>query len=659
MSHTLRPSPRRLRQIKLRERTGWGVHGGVLRENPYARSLRFEPLEDRALLSVGFQNHHIVLPVGAATPGCGPAQLAPLAVTPPGTAKTPHQIRMAYGLEDSLGNPLVTLGGVVGDGTGQTVAIVDAYDDPALLSGTDPNFNTSDLHVFDTYYGLADPAHFLKLNQTGGTSYPAANSDWATEEALDVEWVHVFAPGANIVLFEANSNSDADLMATVNEARTWAGVAGVPPVSVVSMSWGSTGSEPQSDETTYDSYFTTPSGHVGMTFLASTGDSGAPGGYPAFSPNVVAVGGTSLYLNADNSYQSESGWSDSGGGQSQYETEPGYQSGVQSSGMRQIPDVSFDADPNTGVAVLDSYGYGGWVQVGGTSVSSPCWAGLVSVADQLRATQGIGSLDGISQTLPTLYTLPSADFHDITSGNNGYPAHAGYDMVTGIGSPQTAALVPDLASFQAPNLTVAKAHSGNFTQGDVGDTYMITVSNGGSAATSGTVSLVDSLPAGLTATAFSGQGWTTNLDTLTATRSDPLAAGASYPVLTVTVNVAADAAANLTNVATVSGGGELYTGDDTASDPTTVVQLIDLAVTKTHSGNFRQGDVGDTYTITVSNLGCQSSSGLVTVVDALPAWLTATAFSGQGWTTNLGTLTATRSDPLAAGAELSGAGASP
>ncbi len=350
---------------------------------------------------------------------------------------------MAYGLEDAAGNPLVALDGVVGDGTGQTIAIVDAYDDPVLLSSTDPNFNTSDLHVFDAYYGLADPVHFLKLNQTGGTSYSSPNSGWATEEALDVEWVHVLAPGANIVLFEANSNSDADLFATVNEARSWAGVTGVPPVSVVTMSWGSSG-EVQSKEATYDPYFTTPSGHVGMTFLASTGDNGAPGIYPAYSPNVVAVGGTSLYLNADNSYQSESGWSGSGGGQSQYEAEPGYQSGVQSSGMRQIPDVSFDADPNTGVAVYDSYGSGGWIQVGGTSVSSPCWAGLVGVADQLRASQGESSLDGVSQVLPTLYSLPAADFHDITSGSNrGFSAHAGYDMVTGIGSPVANKLVPD------------------------------------------------------------------------------------------------------------------------------------------------------------------------------------------------------------------------
>ena len=121
------------------------------------------------------------------------------------------------------------------------------------------------------------------------------------------------------------------------------------------MSWGG---DEVSGENAYDSYFTTPSGHQNVTFLASTGDSGSPGGYPAYSPNVVAVGGTTLNLNANNTYQSETAWSGSGGGQSSYESEPAYQLGVQDSGSRQIPDVAFDADPNTGVAVYDSYDYG-------------------------------------------------------------------------------------------------------------------------------------------------------------------------------------------------------------------------------------------------------------------------------------------------------------
>ena len=276
---------------------------GIKRTAIHRRALRCELLEERTLLSVGRNTiTSFSIPTRAASTSAALQQIASPATSPVSTAKTPHQIRMAYGLEDASGNPLVKLGGIVGDGTGQTIAIIDAYDDPALVSSTSPNFNTSDLHIFDAQYGLPDPPNFLKLNQRGGTRYPSANAGWATEEALDVEWAHVLAPGANIVLFEANSNYDTDLFATVAEASVWAGGAGVPPVSVVTHELGSTAKRIQSEETTYDSYFTTPSGHIGITFLASTGDSGAPGEYPAFSPNVVAVGGTSLYLNTDNSY---------------------------------------------------------------------------------------------------------------------------------------------------------------------------------------------------------------------------------------------------------------------------------------------------------------------------------------------------------------------
>ena len=204
------------------------------------------------------------------------------------------------------------------------------------------------------------------------------------------------------------------------------------------------------NETTYDSHFTTPSGHNGVTFVAASGDSGSPGCYPAYSPNVLAVGGTTLTVSGNN-YVNEAGWSGSGGGQSSYESEPPYQNSVQSSGSRQIPDVSFDADPESGVAVYDSYDYGTstpWAQIGGTSLATPCWAGLIAIANQLRASHGVASLDGPSGTLPALYDLPATDFNDITSGSNGgYSAGPGYDMVTGIGSPIANKLVPDLANW--------------------------------------------------------------------------------------------------------------------------------------------------------------------------------------------------------------------
>jgi fimbrial isopeptide formation D2 family protein/uncharacterized repeat protein (TIGR01451 family) len=202
---------------------------------------------------------------------------------------------------------------------------------------------------------------------------------------------------------------------------------------------------------------------------------------------------------------------------------------------------------------------------------------------------------------------------------------------------------------QLPDLTIAKSHSGDFTQGLVGATYTITATNSGSAATSGTVTVIDTLPTGLTATAISGTGWTCVLGTLTCTRSDALAAGASYPAITLTVNVANNAA-SVTNTANVSGGGQSNTANDTATNPTTINQLPDLTISKSHTGNFTQGQVGATYTITVTNSGSAATSGTVTVTDTLPTGLTATAISGTGWTCVLGTLTCTRSDALAAGA---------
>ncbi len=220
-----------------------------------------------------------------------------------------------------------------------------------------------------------------------------------------------------------------------------------------------------SGETIFDPTFTTPAGHTGITFIASTGDSGSPGDYPAFSPNVVALGGTTLNVNG-NAYGSESGWGSGGGGISLYESKPAYQQSVpQSATQRTIPDVSMDADPNTGVSVYDSYDFGagsGWFQVGGTSLAAPLFAGLVAIADQGRLLAGLGTLDGPTQTLPLLYAIPSTDFHDITSGSNGaFSAGAGYDLVTGRGSP--------VANLMNVDLTGGGSISGRVYQDNNGD----------------------------------------------------------------------------------------------------------------------------------------------------------------------------------------------
>ncbi len=386
---------------------------------------------------------------------------------------TPSQIRAAYGIS-SL--PL--------DGTGQTIAIVDAYDDPKIYQAVD---------VFDQQLGVSSTgaslyeqygaaSSFLTvLNQNGqATALPGVDpsgpgsENWEAEEALDVEWTHAVAPGARILLVEANSQSLSDLMTAVATA------AAQPGVSVVSMSWGF--AEDQAvfahEEATYDQYLTTPAGHQGVTFVASTGDYGsADPEYPALSPNVVAVGGTSLSLNANGTYNSETGWGyyanalgtfiGSGGGASQYEAEPSFQQGVQSTGTRTIPDVSFDADPNTGVWIADPYNLAGsnpWEIVGGTSLSAPAWAALIALVDQGRVEHGTTTLGtaGPTETQLALYNLPKSDYHVITSGTNGeFTAQAGYNLVTGLGSPVASQLVPDLIAWSGSLHFFAKSDATN------------------------------------------------------------------------------------------------------------------------------------------------------------------------------------------------------
>jgi subtilase family serine protease len=342
---------------------------------------------------------------------------------------SPAQISQAYGFNRITFND----GTVQGDGTGQTIAIVDAYSQPDI---------SSDLQTFDATYGLPAPPNFTVVNQNGGTSLPAADQGWGLEISLDVEWAHAMAPKANILLVEADSNSYLNLMTAVNYARNQ------PNVSVVSMSWG--GGE-WTSESYYDSYFTTPSGHKGVSFVASSGDSGSSGApeFPSVSPNVLAVGGTQLTTDAAGNYQSEVGWSGSGGGLSTVEGQPGYQRGVvtQSSTLRAVPDVSYNGSNNSPFAVYDTTSYGGWIQVYGTSAGAPQWAALIAIANQGRQLAGKGTLDGATQTLPTLYQLPQSDFHDITSGSNGaYSAGPGYDLVTGRGSPFADRVVAGLVS---------------------------------------------------------------------------------------------------------------------------------------------------------------------------------------------------------------------
>jgi hypothetical protein len=354
---------------------------------------------------------------------------------------TPAAIRQAYGLDQT---------GL--DGSGQTIAIIDAYDNAAIIQ----NLNT-----FNSQFGLPQfnggPGSPTFTKATPG-GQPQIDTGWAGEIALDVEWAHAIAPKANLLLVEAASANLNDLVSAVQYA------ARQPGVSVVSMSWGTS---EFAGETNYDGAFTTPAGHTGVTFVASSGDSGAWYGteWPAVSPNVVSVGGTALTINAGGGYGQERSWSSStplsggsGGGVSQFESEPAYQEGVQQTGARTVPDVAYNASPSTSYAVYDQAN-GGWLAVGGTSAGAPQWAGVVAQVNQGRAQQGLAPLDGPTQTLPALYqmgtTSSSTYFHDVTTGGNGYRAGTGYDLVTGLGTPQGAAVVHALANVHGSGANVS------------------------------------------------------------------------------------------------------------------------------------------------------------------------------------------------------------
>ncbi len=187
------------------------------------------------------------------------------------------------------------------------------------------------------------------------------------------------------------------------------------------------------------------------------------------------------------------------------------------------------------------------------------------------------------------------------------------------------------AAAAAPDLIITKTHTGNFSPGQSGATYTISVSNSGPGTTSGTVTVTESLPTGLTATAISGSGWNCTQPAGPCTRSDSLGSGGSYPAITLTVDVAGNAPASVTNTVTVSGGGEFATSNDTATDPTAIGPAPQLQMTSTHLGAFYRGQVGATYSLSVFNSGPGTAHGVITVSETPPAGLTITSMGGAPW----------------------------
>ena len=321
---------------------------------------------------------------------------------------TPAEIKKIYNLPASGGKG--------------TIAIIDAYDDPTI---------ESDLAVFDKQYNLPDCTTtngcFEKHMMASST---VSNSGWAMEISLDVEWAHAIAPSAKILLVEAKTPSGANLLNAIDYA------AARKDVVSVSMSWGG---DEFSDELSYDAHFSSSSSKA--IFFASSGDDGTGASWPASSPNVIGVGGTSLEIASSGSLIAESAWSGSGGGVSAYEKEPSYQATYKISkanGMRAIPDVSYDADPASGYPVYISTGTGkklkgSWNTVGGTSAGAPQWAAIEALGNSAELSKFYAD-KASSGTLKY--------FRDITSGSNGTckyycDARSRYDYVTGLGTPQT------------------------------------------------------------------------------------------------------------------------------------------------------------------------------------------------------------------------------
>ncbi|HWP61122.1 MAG TPA: S53 family peptidase [Candidatus Paceibacterota bacterium] len=315
------------------------------------------------------------------------------------TGMTPQQIKTIYHLPQNGGSG--------------TIAIVGAYDDASI---------ENDLAVFSKQFNLpACTSGNGCFEKHKISSKISSNSGWAMETALDVEWAHAIAPNAKILLVEATTPSGDNLLKAIDYVATRKDVVSV------SMSWG--GAE-FPEEVSLDSHFKSVSG---ATFFASSGDNGAGASWPASSPFVIGVGGSSIKLTPDGSFSKETAWPGSGGGISAYEKEPSFQSSYnipKAGGMRAIPDVAYDADPRSGFPI---YRLGKWQQVGGTSAGAPQWAAIAAL--------------GSGVELSRLYADKSSGnsasfFRDIVSGSNGAcgylcTARSRYDYVTGLGAPQT------------------------------------------------------------------------------------------------------------------------------------------------------------------------------------------------------------------------------
>jgi subtilase family serine protease len=358
----------------------------------------------------------------------------------------PAELKAAYGFPSHL------------DGTGQTIMVVEAFGSATIRS---------DLVAFDEFFGIPEPASFTIFCPQGcaqdGTATQREMFAWALETSLDIEYAHAMAPGADLVLVVAASASGN----AINAAE--AAAIRKYPGAVISQSFGvpeayiNGGANNTQVRQAHENYVLAEA--RGDTVIAAAGDLGATNGfatanaqYPASDPAVLAVGGTQglpypggLYDAKRERYGGEQVWNEqdfglaTGGAASALFPTPPWQSQLQTTGFRTIPDVSYNAALNGGVQVFASPSV--WV-VGGTSAGAPQWAAIVAIANQARARLG---RTPVGLVAPRLYALASSSsYHDITVGTNalgagpGFSAHAGYDLATGLGTPNVAALVDGL-----------------------------------------------------------------------------------------------------------------------------------------------------------------------------------------------------------------------
>ena len=351
-----------------------------------------------------------------------PAGVRGEASQPSGKYETPATLACLYGL-----TPLVTGCNpstlkTVATGGSKAIAIVDAFDYPTA---------TADLTAFSTQFGLPPitNSNFQVVYATGKKPQQDSTGGWELEEALDIEMAHALAPGAQVILVEAASNSTKDLFAAEAVAAKLVAAAGGGEVS---NSWS--GGE-QANEKHFESSFKVP----GVVYLASAGDSSGIG-VPAALNDVIAVGGTTVNRDSKYNYINQTAWASTGGGSSAYIVTPKFQKPVAKlvGAFRGTPDISLVADPSTGVWIYDTTPYNSkvydWLVIGGTSVSSPALAGILNNAGSFAKTT--------AAELTTVYKgfTNTKNWTDITGGtcgnNGGSKGVAGWDFCTGVGVPQ-------------------------------------------------------------------------------------------------------------------------------------------------------------------------------------------------------------------------------